>query len=76
MPRQPRISGSEAVRALQRAGWQITRQRGSHVLLVHPSRVKRIVTVPIHAGRILKPKTLASILDLAGLSVDDLRGLV
>ena len=77
MPRQPRATGAETVRALQRAGWVVARQRGSHALLVHPDKPGRQpVTVPVHAGRILKPKTLASILDQAGLSVDEMRRLL
>ncbi len=33
MPRLPRISGSEAIRALERLGFIQTRQTGSHVVL-------------------------------------------
>lgn len=33
MPSLPVISGSEAVRALQRLGFAVVRQRGSHVIL-------------------------------------------
>jgi predicted RNA binding protein YcfA (HicA-like mRNA interferase family) len=76
MPRQPRLTGTEALRALQRAGWAVARQRGSHALLVHADLPDRLVTVPLHAGRTLKPKTLASILKQAGLSVDELRSLL
>jgi predicted RNA binding protein YcfA (HicA-like mRNA interferase family) len=32
--------------------------------------------VPIHSGMILKPKTLLSILDQAGIDADQLRGLL
>jgi predicted RNA binding protein YcfA (HicA-like mRNA interferase family) len=35
---------------------------------MYPGRV----TVPVHAGVMLKPKTLLSILDEAGVSVDEL----
>ena len=34
------------------------------------------VVVPLHARRIIKPGTLESILDQAGLSVDELRELL
>ena len=37
-------------------GWYIARQAGSHVHLKHPDRPVR-VTVPVHTGEILKPKT-------------------
>ena len=33
MPRLPRISGSEAVRALERLGFAVVRQRGSHIIM-------------------------------------------
>lgn len=33
MPRLPVISGAEAVKAFERAGWRQNRQRGSHVIL-------------------------------------------
>ena len=33
MPRLPRVSGQEAVRALERLGFVQVRQRGSHVML-------------------------------------------
>ena len=34
MPGLPVISGGDAVRAFQRAGWRVERQRGSHVVLL------------------------------------------
>lgn len=70
VPRAPRVTGVEAVRALRRAGWDVDRTRGSHRILVHPERPGATVTVPIHTGEVLKPKTLSSILDQAGLSVE------
>jgi predicted RNA binding protein YcfA (HicA-like mRNA interferase family) len=57
---------------LRRLGWQKRNQRGSHLVLIHPQLPGRVV-VPMHAGETLKPKTLASILDQAGLNVEDLR---
>jgi hypothetical protein len=48
---------------------------GSHVILHHADRPGR-VTIPVHAGVTLKPKTLLSILDQAGVSVDELVNLL
>jgi predicted RNA binding protein YcfA (HicA-like mRNA interferase family) len=42
----------------------------------HPERVGARVVVPIHAGRILKPKTLAAILKSAEIAGDELQGLL
>jgi predicted RNA binding protein YcfA (HicA-like mRNA interferase family) len=75
MTRLPRITGPDAVRALHRAGWRVVRRRGSHVILRHDGQPGRAV-VPVHAGATLKPKTLISILDQAGLTGDDLRDLL
>jgi predicted RNA binding protein YcfA (HicA-like mRNA interferase family) len=44
-------------------------------VLRHESKPGRVV-VPIHTGRVLKPKTLLSILDQAGIEVDELRSLL
>ena len=71
MPRAPRITGKEALQVLVRDfGWYAARQAGSHVHLKHPNRPGR-VTIPVHAGEILKPKTLASILDQAAIELDE-----
>ena len=40
-------------------------------MLRHPTKPGRVV-VPVHAGRILKPKTLLSILDQAGIDAEKL----
>jgi predicted RNA binding protein YcfA (HicA-like mRNA interferase family) len=67
MPRLPRLSSREAIRALERLGFVQVRQRGSHVVL---QREKQTCVVP--SGRDLKVGTLAGILEQAGVSADDL----
>jgi predicted RNA binding protein YcfA (HicA-like mRNA interferase family) len=71
----PVISGSEAVAALRRIGYEPVRQRGSHVRLRHPSDPARLpVTVPDH--RELKSGLLRAIIRDAGLTVEEFRGLL
>ena len=69
MSKLPRVSGKEVVSALKRAGFVLIRTRGSHQYLYHHGKDK-LVTVPVHSGKILAPKTLKSILGQAGLSVN------
>lgn len=69
----PVVSGQRLVKALERDGWQIARQRGSHVRLKHPDR-RISLTVPLH--RELKRGTLAGILTDAGLDSERLRRLL
>ncbi|MDP2936156.1 MAG: type II toxin-antitoxin system HicA family toxin [Dehalococcoidia bacterium] len=71
-PRLPRITATQLVRALHRAGWDDHHQTGSHLFLRHPSRPGTVV-VPVHARKIIKPKVLQSILDQAGLGADELK---
>jgi len=75
-PKLPRITGAEIIRALRRAGWYIHYQHGSHVYLKHSDYPHMRITVPVHAGEIIKPKTLQSILKQAGLSVNEFQELL
>jgi predicted RNA binding protein YcfA (HicA-like mRNA interferase family) len=71
MPRAPRVTGRDIVRALTRLGWLVVVQQGSHAQLKHPKRGGR-VTVPLHAGETIGPALLRSILNQAGLTVEEL----
>ena len=66
MPRLPRISGAEAVRALERLGFAVVRQRGSHIIM---RRSASGCPVPNH--REIKTGTLAGVLRQAGVSVEE-----
>jgi len=49
MPKLPVISGAQAVKCFEKAGYQIVRQRGSHVRMHHKSdRTKIPITIPLH----------------------------
>jgi predicted RNA binding protein YcfA (HicA-like mRNA interferase family) len=66
MAKLPRVSGDDVKKALEKAGFELAGQKGSHVKLKHSDG--RIVIVPMH--RELKKGTLKSILRQAKLSVD------
>jgi predicted RNA binding protein YcfA (HicA-like mRNA interferase family) len=72
MPRMPRVTGAQVLRALRSLGWIVVTQRGSHVQLKHPDRPGR-VTIPIHAGETIGPRLLGSILAQARLTVEEFR---
>jgi predicted RNA binding protein YcfA (HicA-like mRNA interferase family) len=67
----PVIGGREVVRALTKAGFVVDRIAGSHHLMVFPGDPTRTVTVPVHAGRDLKPGTLRSIIRQTRLTVEE-----
>jgi predicted RNA binding protein YcfA (HicA-like mRNA interferase family) len=74
MPPIPVVSGTELVRALERAGFVVTRVKGSHHRLKHPDG--RATTVPVHSGRDVPKGTVRSVLEDAGLTAEDLRTLL
>ena len=74
MTRLPRVTGKDVKRALLKNGFKIVHVRGSHHYL-EPVGGGSLVTIPIHPGKILKPKTLKSILDQAGITVDEFVGM-
>ena len=72
-PRQPAVSGERLIKALRKEGWDVVRQRGSHVRLKKAAH-RHALVVPLH--REIRRGTLAGILRDADLSVDDLRRLL
>lgn len=69
MPRLPTdLSGRQVRRALERAGFDFRRQRGSHMILRRTDPPARVV-VPDH--RSIRLGTLRRIINDAGLSVDE-----
>jgi predicted RNA binding protein YcfA (HicA-like mRNA interferase family) len=74
--RLPVVSGRCTIQALTRAGFVADRITGSHYVLAFPGDPTRTVTVPVHAGRDLKPGTLRSIIRQAGLTVDEFVALL
>ena len=54
------------MKALQKAGFEVVRQRGSHVFLIHPDG--RATVVPIHKGEDLGRGILRKIIDDAELT--------
>jgi len=77
MAKLPQITGTELVKALQKEGFEIVRQRGSHVQMrKHVGGEKVTFPVPVHQGHDLKPGTLRGILRLAGVSAERLDELL
>ena len=70
MVRLPRVSGEDAIIALNQLGFRVTRQRGSHVVLRKDTGSGAVgCSVPMH--RELALGTLRGILRQAGVSLDE-----
>jgi len=72
--RLPRVNADEIIRVLEKVGFTLARQSGSHK--IYKSSTGKRVTVPYHKGRVLHSKVLVSILKDADLSREDLKNLL
>lgn len=67
-PALPVISGTQMVRALEKAGFRLVGQRGSHAKMrLHLSHEVRTVIIPMHH----EPGTLRTILRQAGITAEE-----
>ncbi|MDX2226752.1 MAG: type II toxin-antitoxin system HicA family toxin [Verrucomicrobiae bacterium] len=73
MPSLPILSGREVVRAFERDGWQMVRQRGSHMILVKEGHIATL-SVPDH--REVAKGTLRTIIRSSGLSIEQFLSLL
>jgi len=73
--RLPSVTAREAIRALERAGFVVSRTSGSHCRLVHRADPARKVTVPVHTGDVPRG-TLRSIIAQAGLTLGEFIALL
>lgn len=70
MPKLCRVSGEEAIRALERLGFRRVRQRGSHVILKRETTQGSVgCVVPLH--RELAIGTLRGILQQASVAPEE-----
>ncbi len=74
MPKLPRLTAREIISVLEKAGFSLARQSGSH--MIYKNAAGKRVTVPFHAAKILHPKVLKSILRDADLSIAKLEELL
>lgn len=65
----PQVSGKEAVRAFEHAGFDVSRQRGSHIMMIRHKPQRTRLTIPSH--KTIAKGTLRSIIRDAGLTVDE-----
>jgi predicted RNA binding protein YcfA (HicA-like mRNA interferase family) len=74
MPKFPRLTARQIIAVLEKVGFFLARQSGSHMIFKNPAGKR--ATVPYHASKTLHPKVLKSILREADLSTEDLEKLL
>jgi len=64
----PAIKPRQVIRALEKAGWQVHRQKGSHISM-RKKDLPNLVVIPLHT-RDIRKGTLHGILDDAELTIE------
>lgn len=70
----PRVKADQVIKVLEHTGFFFSRQSGSHK--IYKNKEGKRVTVPYHAGKILHPKVLTSILKDSEMTVERFKELM
>lgn len=74
MAKLPILTGEELIVALQKTGFCVVRQKGSHIRMKHEDN--RVVSIPVHACKTIGKGLLLKILRDADLTKDELIDLL
>lgn len=69
----PVLSGQQVHRAFEKDGWQLARQKGSHMIL---TKAGSIATLSVPDHKAVARGTLRSLIRAAGLTVDEFLDLL
>ena len=70
----PRIKARDIIKILEKKGFVLVRQSGSHK--IYRNKKGKRITVPYHSNKILHPKILKNIMRDAEISIEELRKLL
>jgi len=68
MPGVPLLRPGQVVRAFERLGWEVARQRGSHIIMTKEGHIATL-SIPDHPE--VARGTLRSLIARAGLTVEE-----
>jgi predicted RNA binding protein YcfA (HicA-like mRNA interferase family) len=74
MAKLPRLTARQIITVLEKVGFSLVRQSGSH--MIFKDAAGKRATVPFHASKTLHPKIVKSILRDANLTAEDLAKLL
>lgn len=67
----PKLTAKEVVAVLEKLGFFLARQSGSHK--IYKNTEGKRATVPFHSGKILHPKVLKNVMKDAGINKEQLK---
>ena len=72
----PDVNSKQEVKIIEKLGFEFNRQSGSSHAIYRRARDGRRTTIPIHAKKSLKRRTIKSICKDVGISIDQLKELL
>jgi predicted RNA binding protein YcfA (HicA-like mRNA interferase family) len=70
LPKIPPINANKLLKILEKEGFKVIRQKGSHVILINDEKTR--IVIPLHPGKEIKPGLIRAILREAGISREKL----
>ena len=74
MGKLPRLTGKQLIKLLEKLGFKVVRQKGSHVRLKDSSG--RVTTVPVHKGKTLPVGLIRKILRDIDITPEEFKQLL
>jgi predicted RNA binding protein YcfA (HicA-like mRNA interferase family) len=69
LPKIRPLPGQKIIKVLEKTGFKIIRQKGSHVIMMNEKGVR--VVIPLHPVKDVKPGLIRAIIKEAGLKRED-----
>ena len=63
------MDSKQLIKILDRQGFRVIRQKGSHVILINEQKTR--IVIPVHPGKDLKPGLVRAIIREAGISREE-----
>jgi predicted RNA binding protein YcfA (HicA-like mRNA interferase family) len=63
------VDSTQLIKILDRQGFKVIRQKGSHVILINQQKTR--IVIPVHPGKDLKPGLVRAIIREAGISREE-----
>ena len=69
MSKTPRVDAIKVAKVLEKHGYLLMRQSGSHRIYKNPEGIR--VTLPVHSGKTIHPKILNKISEDTGIPLEE-----
>ncbi|MGB9914696.1 MAG: type II toxin-antitoxin system HicA family toxin [Candidatus Bathyarchaeales archaeon] len=69
MPRIKPLPAQKIIKVLEKIGFKVIRQKGSHVIMMNEKGVR--VVIPVHPGKDVKPGLIRAIIKEASLKREE-----